>query len=527
MKTGLLIGTNPKNIGNLFKQLIQNERLSTLYIQLLTEMKLEALMLNQDKNMYTNKNVFRKTVFDYYSTLKNIDVDVRVLLPNFKNVNLLKVITKKPIEVVYFDSTYSSSAIKNFVQTYVVNKSPNCRTISFFANNDEYNFSFSENKEESVHNFEEYDYVVLGGTFDKLHIAHKIMLSEAVMRCRKRLTVGVTTESLLQSKILPDLIEDCDIRIKILNDFLNDIESNIEYNIVPIDDMYGPTKTDPTLEMIVVSTETIKGAEKVNEYRENTGLSKLNVISIDIIKSVKESDNEENKISSSNLRMRMLGTLLRPPVPRLNIPSRPYIIGLTGNIASGKSSISNHLQKFGCGYVNCDELGHKIYEMGSEGYNFIKDHFGLNVLNEDGSVNRKQLGTIVFSDQQQLQKLNSILWPIILKNVKERITVLHSNEDVVVIEAALLIQANWVEECHELWACIIPPNEAVKRLQNRDNLSVEEAQTRIRSQLKNKEIVSKANVIFCTLWDENYTKKQVEKAWCQLQERLSFTNSSL
>lgn len=66
--------------------------------------------------------------------------------------------------------------------------------------------------------------------------------------------------------------------------------------------------------MIVVSTETIKGAEKVNEYRENTGLSKLNVISIDIIKSVKESDNEENKISSSNLRMRMLGTLLRPPV---------------------------------------------------------------------------------------------------------------------------------------------------------------------------------------------------------------------
>lgn len=67
----------------------------------------------------------------------------------------------------------------------------------------------------------------------------------------------------------------------------------------------------------------------------------------------------------------------------------------------------------------------------------------------------------------------------------------------------------------------------MKRLQNRDNLSVEEAQTRIRSQLKNKEIVSKANVIFCTLWDENYTKKQVEKAWCQLQERLSFTNSSL
>lgn len=80
------------------------------------------------------------------------------------------------------------------------------------------------------------------------------------------------------------------------------------------------------------------------------------------------------------------------------MPSRPYIIGLTGGIASGKSSVSEYLQSFGCGYVNCDKLAHKVYEEGSAGYKFIKETFGFGVLNEDGSVNRKELAALVFSD---------------------------------------------------------------------------------------------------------------------------------
>lgn len=85
--------------------------------------------------------------------------------------------------------------------------------------------------------------------------------------------------------------------------------------------------------------------------------------------------------------------------PRPNLPAKPYIIGLTGGIASGKSSISEHLEALGCGCINCDQIAHRMYDIGSSGYHFILDTFGPLVLNEDGSVNRKQLGNIVFSDK--------------------------------------------------------------------------------------------------------------------------------
>lgn len=72
---------------------------------------------------------------------------------------------------------------------------------------------------------------------------------------------------------------------------------------------------------------------------------------------------------------------------------------MTGGIASGKTTISNYLQTLGCGYINCDVIGHQMYDVGSVGYDFIKETFGLHVLNEDGSVNRRQLGAVVFGDQ--------------------------------------------------------------------------------------------------------------------------------
>lgn len=102
---------------------------------------------------------------------------------------------------------------------------------------------------------------------------------------------------------------------------------------------------------------------------------------------------------------------LLPFQPRPNLSSKPYIIGLTGGIASGKSAISNHLQTHGCGYINCDVIGHKMYEVGSVGCEFIKETFGLSVLNEDGSVNRGQLGSIVFNNQVIISISLALVFP--------------------------------------------------------------------------------------------------------------------
>lgn len=195
-RTGLLIGASPKNIGNMLKQMFQNDALSTLYIKLLPEMKTDASHPLRNSNSRINPEVFKKTVFDYYNNFQTDEIDVRVILTNFKDPNKSKLVTSKPVEIVYFDSSCSSAAVDAFMDKYVINKSQNYRSVSFQAINDESNFNFSgiaENDE-----FSSYNNVVLGGTFDKLHIGHKILLTEAVLRCRKRLTVGVTSDLLLQ-----------------------------------------------------------------------------------------------------------------------------------------------------------------------------------------------------------------------------------------------------------------------------------------------------------------------------------------
>lgn len=111
-----------------------------------------------------------------------------------------------------------------------------------------------------------------------------------------------------------ELIEPCSKRITALKDFTEDVDPSIAYNIIPIDDMYGPTKHDPTFEMIVVSDETKRGAEKINELRAQKSLNVLDVHVVELVEDSTCRDHEDPKISSSNERMRLLGTRLKEPV---------------------------------------------------------------------------------------------------------------------------------------------------------------------------------------------------------------------
>lgn len=86
------------------------------------------------------------------------------------------------------------------------------------------------------------------------------------------------------------------------------------YDVVPINDMYGPTKSDPSFEMIVVSEETKRGGDKVNEMRVKNNLNKLDIHIVKLISDENHRNHEESKVSSSNHRIRLLGTRLRPPV---------------------------------------------------------------------------------------------------------------------------------------------------------------------------------------------------------------------
>ncbi|KAI5635214.1 dephospho-CoA kinase domain-containing protein [Phthorimaea operculella] len=374
--------------------------------------------------------------------------------------------------------------------------------------------------EESV---QTYDYVALGGTFDRLHNGHKILLSQAVLRSTKHVTVGVCDVNMIQSKKLWELIEPVEKRIEAVLNFLKDVNPDLEYNVLPIQDMYGPTKDDPRFQLIVVSEETARAVEKINERRRENGLNPLDKYVIGLAEDTheKRSEEEEVKVSSSNQRMRLLGTLLRPPQHNPNIPDWPYVIGLAGGIASGKSSITEKLKLKGAGVINCDLLGHELYAPGLPLNRTISETFGKHVITETGEVDRKKLGEIVFGDKAQLERLNRIIWPEIIAEAQRRIAALGAEGyRVVVMEAAVMVRAKWYHYCHQLWAVIIPPEEAIKRLEKRNNLTEAEARQRIESQPSNLEQVSLANVVFSPYWSYEYTQGQIDRAWDQLQDYL-------
>lgn len=369
--------------------------------------------------------------------------------------------------------------------------------------------------------------VCLGGTFDGIHAGHKLLFKEATKICQGRLVVGVTDGKMIKNKILWELIMPVEERIKGVSEHLHQLNQNLSYQIVPISDLYGPTITDKELECIVVSEETVKGARKINEARREKGWPELAVHVVDLIQDTNETNEEamrrlrEKKVSSSLLRVQKLGTIMNPPIPNTSIPKRPYLIGLTGGIASGKTAIGRYLETKGFGYINYDLLGHKTYEsVDSPVYREIVEYFGESILNETTrQIDRAALGKIVFSDKEKLSKLNSIVWPAIYELVDKQIEQLKVQHDVIVLESALLVESKQNERVHQVWTALVPPEEAVKRQMETRGLSQEEAEKRVNSQLDNATRVRTSNAVFCTLWDPEFTQKQIDKCVQELKEK--------
>ena len=375
---------------------------------------------------------------------------------------------------------------------------------------------------------DKHDRVCLGGTFDNLHDGHKRLLDQAIAVTKSRLIIGVTDRSMVRNKVLWELIKPVEVRISNLRSYLVSLNHpDIIYDIVPISDPFGPSISDPAISCIVVSQETIKGGEKINQIRREKGMVELKIIVIDLIaEKSKESSNEDDKISSSSARMRLLGTLIKEPTNeqlKYN-PSdcQPYLIGLTGGIASGKSSIASTLESFGAGIINCDLIAHQSYQPGSDAYNQLIESFGKEIIDtENGKqINRQVLGSKVFSSADALSKLESIVWPATRKLVDTEIDKFRTlKKDVVVIEASQLIEANWYRNVNQVWVTFIPEAEAIKRLHERNKMSEEEARKRINVQMGNLERIKHANVVFCTLWEREFTKLQLMKAWKMLSDK--------
>tara|TARA_B100001250_G_scaffold387265_1_gene384482 strand:- start:77 stop:703 length:627 start_codon:yes stop_codon:yes gene_type:complete len=165
--------------------------------------------------------------------------------------------------------------------------------------------------------------------------------------------------------------------------------------------------------------------------------------------------------------------------------TRSILVGLTGGIASGKSTVIQYLIDEGYSVIDADKLGHRVLDPGTPGFKKVVETFGKEILHPNGTVDRKTLGKIVFANPLCLRKLNEISHPIIAEMIQNEYQNLVSNSPnkIVFLEAALLIEAKWHKVCGKIWVVTLNPDIAMQRLQKRDGLNKTDARSRLDAQL--------------------------------------------
>ena len=199
-----------------------------------------------------------------------------------------------------------------------------------------------------------------------------------------------------------------------------------------------------------------------------------------------------------------------------------FVIGLTGGIGSGKSTVSEMLRAKGAVVVSADLVGHEVYRPGTAVWDEVVAAFGRDVLTADQEIDRRKLGSIVFADPEARRRLNAITHPPMRRLMAERLEDLRrQGVRVAVLEAALLIEAGWVDLADEVWLTLVGPAEAAQRLMARSGLNREEAEARIASQLSNQERLEHADVVIDTDCSLAEVARRVDELWDGLMARLA------
>ena len=188
------------------------------------------------------------------------------------------------------------------------------------------------------------------------------------------------------------------------------------------------------------------------------------------------------------------------------------VIALTGGMASGKSTAARFLKEQGAHVIDADVLGHRAYAVGSPAHARVVETFGSEVLAAGGTIDRKVLGAKVFGKPAELKKLTDIVWPAIRALAAEEIAEVRraGTAPVVVLEAAVLLEAGWQDLGDEVWVNIVDREVAIARAMQRDRFSRAMVEKRLDAQLGNAERIERADVVI----DNNGT---VEEMLAQLR----------
>jgi len=187
------------------------------------------------------------------------------------------------------------------------------------------------------------------------------------------------------------------------------------------------------------------------------------------------------------------------------------VIGLTGPLGAGKSTVAGMLRALGAKVLDADAIAHDEQSRGTVGYSAIVQTFGTKVLGEDREIDRSKLAAEVFGDPAKLRRLEQILWPRVIARVLEAKRMLKAG-DVLVVEAVKLLESDMRRACDEVWVVVAPREATLRRLEAR-GLRRPEAEMRLASQRSEAEYRSAADVVIENDADRERTRAQVAEAW--------------
>jgi dephospho-CoA kinase len=195
------------------------------------------------------------------------------------------------------------------------------------------------------------------------------------------------------------------------------------------------------------------------------------------------------------------------------------VIGLTGGMGSGKSTVSQFLSELGVVIVDADKIGHEIYQPNTTIWRQLVKTFGKQIVAPDNTIDRKKLGAIVFSNPESVKKLDSIVLPGMFQIAKRQIEKARKQRvKVVVLDAPTLFEAKWDPLVEEVWVVVANEADVIKRAIERTGLPEEQIRARIRAQMSNEERIKRSNVVIHNNGTVGDLLTKVKELWEALQK---------
>jgi len=194
------------------------------------------------------------------------------------------------------------------------------------------------------------------------------------------------------------------------------------------------------------------------------------------------------------------------------------VVGLTGGIGSGKSTVSRFLAELGARVVDADKIGHQSYQPGTDSWRDLVQTFGRDILAQNETIDRQKLAAIVFSQPEELKIFNAIVHPRMYKIAEKQIEEFRrQGVKVIVLDAPILFETNWTPLVDEVWVVVADEPHVIGRATARSGLNAEQIKSRIRAQMSNEDRIKRADAVIYNNGTAEELREKVNELWQRLK----------